>query len=429
MDIYVVQQGDTIYSIADKYGVTVDKLTQDNGLIFPYNLVIGQAIVIAIPKQSHIVQEGDTLQNIADTYHVSLMQLLRNNPVLATREYIYPGETIVISYNTIGSITMNGYAYPYIMQDTLLKTLPNLTYISILNYQIAENGEILSFHDDTDVIIKSKEYGVIPLMLVAPLSAQGVPDYEISIKILLNNEYQDNLIEKFIEIIHAKGYYGVNITFNFLSVDTQFFFLNFARKVSARAKQEGLLFFLTINYDIMEVNNEIVFEKVDYSDFNDYVDGFIFLDLVWGTNYSPPGPVCNISQISILVDYLISSGVSRDKIIIGKPVIGYDWRLPYTLGTSASSLTLFTALELAHNFGAIIDFDEESQTPFYYYKELLIAAPSEHIVWFLDSRSFNAADKLIMNNGLNGAGIWNIMIYYPQLWVVVYSQYDVIKLI
>lgn len=429
MDIYVVQQGDTIYSIADKYGITVDKLAQDNGLIFPYNLVIGQAIVIAIPKQSHIVQQGDTLQSIAAAYNVPVMQLLRNNPFLSDREYVYSGETIVISYHTIGSITTNGYTYPYIKPDTLIKTLPNLTYISILNYQIVEKGEIISFQEDKDIITKSKEYGVIPLMLITPLSPQGVPDYETSIRILLNEKYQDSLIDKFIEIIHVKGYYGVNIVLNFLNEDTQSLFLNFVKKVSNRAKQEGLLFFLTINYKVTKIDNEIVFEKVNYSNFSDYVDGFIFLDFVWGTNYSPPKPVCNMHHIEILVDYLISSGVAKNKIIAGKPVIGYDWKLPFEPGTSASSLTLFTALALAYNFGAVINFDEESQTPYYYYKELLITTPIEHIVWFLDSRSFNALDKLITDRELNGAGIWNIMIYYPQLWIVVYSQYDIVKLI
>lgn len=429
MDIYVVQEGDTVYSIADKYGVMVDRLTQDNGLIFPYNLVIGQAIVIARPKQSHTVQQGDTLQSIADIYGVPLMQLLRNNPFLSDREYIYPEENIVISYNTIGSITMNGYAYPYIKQDTLLKTLPNLTYISILNYQIAENGEILSLHDDSDVIIKSKEYGVIPLMLISPLSPQGEPDYQTSFRTLLNEEYQDKLINKFTEIIDAKGYLGVNIVFNFLNVDTQSLFLNFVKKVSNRAKQKGLLFFITINYKIEETDNGIEFEKVDYFKFNDYVDGFMFVDFVWGRTYSPPNPVCNIYHIGFLVDYLLSSGVPKNKIIVGKPVVGYDWKLPHNPNISANSLTIFTALSMAYHFGAIINFDEESQTPYYYYKELLIDTSSEHIVWFLDSRSFYALDKMIVDKGLNGAGIWNIMIYYPQLWIVVYSQFDVIKLI
>ena len=43
------------------------------------------------------------------------MELLRNNPYLADREYIYPGELMVIKYqdSKVGRITTNGYAYPF----------------------------------------------------------------------------------------------------------------------------------------------------------------------------------------------------------------------------------------------------------------------------------------------------------------------------
>jgi spore germination protein len=428
MEIYIVQQGDTITSIADKYGVTVEKLIQDNGLSNPYNLVIGQAIVIAYPKQTHTVLQGDTLQTIADTYQVSVMQLLRNNPFLSERQYIYPGETLVISYNTKGSITMNGFAYPYIKQDTLLKILPNLTYISILNYTTAANGDIITYQDDTDVINKSKEYGVIPLMVITTLSLQGEPNYEAASSILQSQEYQDILIDNAIKIMKEKGYYGVNFIFNYLSEDNQSFYLNFTERIANRIRQEGL-FFLTINYDIPQVNNEVVLLKINYTEFSKYANGLVFLEFVWGTNYGPPEPVCNMYHIETLVEYLIESQVPADKIIMGKPIIGYEWRLPYIPGkTIANSLTLYSAYNLAYDYSAVIEFDEESQTPYFYYDEILIAGYSQHIVWFLDARSINALDTLIVNAGLNGGAIWNMMIYYPQLWVIIYSQYEIIKI-
>lgn len=46
MDIYVVQNGDTINSIADKFGISVERLISDNGIINPSTLVVGQTIVI-----------------------------------------------------------------------------------------------------------------------------------------------------------------------------------------------------------------------------------------------------------------------------------------------------------------------------------------------------------------------------------------------
>ena len=112
MDIYVVQQNDTIYSIANKFGVSATKLIQDNELEDPNQLVIGQTIVIVYPMQTYTVQEGDTLISIAEAFNISLMQLLRNNPYLSNRS-VNPGEVITISYNTTGKLTTNGFIYPY----------------------------------------------------------------------------------------------------------------------------------------------------------------------------------------------------------------------------------------------------------------------------------------------------------------------------
>ena len=198
MEIYVVQKGDDIYSIANKHVISVDRLIQENGLLYPYNLIIGQALVITYPKQSHIVQQGDTLQSIADLYKVPLMQIFRNNQSLSDRKYVYVGETLVISHNTKGHITTNGFAYPFIQEETLYKTLPNLTYLSIFNYSSAEKGEIITYDENDSELIKiAKDYGTIPLMMLTTLNQQGMPNEEIAFKILLNEEYQDSNINNF----------------------------------------------------------------------------------------------------------------------------------------------------------------------------------------------------------------------------------------
>lgn len=82
MNIHVVQPRETLSSIAEMYGVSVEKLLQDNELNNPSHLVSGQTIVIVYPEQIHIVQEGDTLQSIAEQYGISILQLLRNNQAI-----------------------------------------------------------------------------------------------------------------------------------------------------------------------------------------------------------------------------------------------------------------------------------------------------------------------------------------------------------
>ena len=429
MEIYVVQQGDDINSIAEKYGITVEKLIQDNGLVYPYNLVIGQTLVIALPKQTHTVQQGDTLQSIADSYNITIMQLIRNNPNLADSQNIYPGESLVISYNTSRSITTNGFAFPFIRQETLIRTLPNLTYLSLLNYTIAENGEIITYYDDTEMVRITKEYGVIPLLLLTIFTPQGEANIELAYNILLNEEYQDILIDEFIDIMKRQGYLGANLIFNFLNENNQTLHQNLVQKVVNRLQPEGFLVFITINYRVQKVDNTITVEKINYSYLSVFVDGMIFLNFVWSSDYGPPSPVININNLRAVIDYA-ASNASPEKIIIGKPVLGYDWQLPYIPNrTTASSLSLNSALDLAYDVGAVIQFDEDSQTPYYYYNEFIFGYPAQHIVWFIDARSIDALVKLIIDYSLAGSGVWNIMVYYQQLWTIINAKFDIVKLI
>ncbi|MDF2540803.1 MAG: hypothetical protein K0S47_521 [Herbinix sp.] len=54
---------------------------------------------------------------------------------------------------------------------------------------------------------------------------------------------------------------------------------------------------------------------------------------------------------------------------------------------------------------------------------------TSHIVWFIDARSINVLLDLIKEEGLNGSGIWNTMTYHPQLWLLINSQFNVLKII
>lgn len=427
MEIYIVQPGDTIVSISEKYGITIDKLVEDNGLVNTYELVVGQALVITIPKITYTVETGDTLHGIADKNNVPLMQLLRNNPYLYEREYLYPGETIVISYHTSGSIVTNGFIYSYIKQNTLRKTLPNLTYLTIFNYTTSLDGEIIELSDDTDIINTSKEYHAIPLLMLTAITPQGVPNIELAYKVLMNIQFQDKIIAETIDIMKRKGYQGINIAFNYLNTENQMLYRQFVERMSLRLKQEGFLFFITFNYHVQQTNNEIKFDDIDYKTYNTHADGLIFLRLPWGTNYGPPAPVSDITVIRALVNTLIRD-ISRDKLIIGKPMIGLDWQFPYEpYKSTVVPLTRDTVLYIARAFDAIIHFDENTQTPYFYYNQYDIGYPYRHIVWFVDARSLNAMDLLIKEYDLHGSGVWNVMLYNPQIWAIINSRFDIIK--
>ena len=46
MKIYVVRSGDNVDEIAMQYGVPVWRIIEDNQLVYPYELAVGQALLI-----------------------------------------------------------------------------------------------------------------------------------------------------------------------------------------------------------------------------------------------------------------------------------------------------------------------------------------------------------------------------------------------
>ena len=95
--VYVVQKGDTLYEIAQNYGMTVDALAQANNLVNPNLIVVGSQLKIpavssnateqaAVPTGSenaklHLVSAGETLGEIAKMYDVKLSALVEANGI------------------------------------------------------------------------------------------------------------------------------------------------------------------------------------------------------------------------------------------------------------------------------------------------------------------------------------------------------------
>lgn len=78
--IYVVQKGDTLWSVARKLGVSVDDLKSFNNLTSD-NLSIGQILLVPTESSEDIytVKAGDTLYSIANKFNISVDALKQAN--------------------------------------------------------------------------------------------------------------------------------------------------------------------------------------------------------------------------------------------------------------------------------------------------------------------------------------------------------------
>lgn len=95
--IYYVQRGDTLRKIAAKFGTTVDALLKINTSITNPNLIyVGQAITLPAGVSSYIVQRGDTLRIIANKFGTTVEALLALNPNITNRNLIYVGQVVKV---------------------------------------------------------------------------------------------------------------------------------------------------------------------------------------------------------------------------------------------------------------------------------------------------------------------------------------------
>lgn len=100
--IHIIQAGDTLFNLAAFYGTTVNAIIAANPGIDPQNLQVGQAICIPLPQpaqctgQLYTVVTGDTMASIAARFGVSLAALIAANPQIADPARIFPGQIICI---------------------------------------------------------------------------------------------------------------------------------------------------------------------------------------------------------------------------------------------------------------------------------------------------------------------------------------------
>ncbi|MCG0278741.1 MAG: LysM peptidoglycan-binding domain-containing protein [Thermanaeromonas sp.] len=89
-NLYTIRPGDTLFSIAQRFGVSVEDLLEANlGRIDPDNLQVGQIICIplAVPPVQcppgstiYTIRAGDTFFNIARRFGISVQDLINANP-------------------------------------------------------------------------------------------------------------------------------------------------------------------------------------------------------------------------------------------------------------------------------------------------------------------------------------------------------------
>lgn len=430
MTIYTVKSGDSVYSIARDLGVPPSRIITDNFLTDPGALTVGQDLVVLYPLRTHTVRGGESLYSIAEDFGVSVLDLYRNNPNLDGAPNVFPGQVLNISYDTplLGEISTNGYVYPYIDRTILRRTLPYLTYLSIFTYGITDDGELIEPEGgDGELIAIAKEYGTTPLMMLTSLGADGKFSNRLAERVLSDDAFAERVANSAAQTVKEKGYGGVDVDFEYVPASVREAYGSFIAKLQSTLGD--LPVFVSLAPKTSTDQRGLLYEGHDYSLLGSLADYLLLMTYEWGYTYGPPLAVTPIDKVRRVLDYAVTA-IPREKIFLGIPNYGYDWSLPYVRGESrARSLSNEDAVALARSRGARIMFDETAQSPYfnYYDRPATFSDAVEHEVWFENARGIDSSLRLVSEYGLHGAGVWNVMKYFPQLWAVLNSLYRIRK--
>ena len=411
MLLHTVQTGETMFSIARLYGVPAKNLIADNGILTPERLPVGMVLLIPRPLVTHTVSPGETLYAIARRYGVSLRTLWRNNLFLKGGTDLMPGDVLFIDVEKepIGAFSVGGYVYPYVRQPVLEQTMSLISGIMPFTYGFRPDGSLLPLNDST-IIDTAFRYSVSPVMHLSTLTENGNFSTALAEGLLADASAQQALTENLLTELRRKGYYALDVDFEFLGAKNAQAYAAFLARLRERLNGEGFPVLAALAPKTSDTQPGTLYEGHDYAAIGEAVNSVLLMTYEWGYTYGPPMAVSPIQPVRRVVEYALTR-IPEGKIFLGISNYGYNFTLPYVQGLSeAESLSIEEAIRLAGEKGAEIRYDEQVEAPFFVYTE----NGEEHRVWFEDVRSLSSRLRLLPEYGLRGALYWNFDRPNPQ---------------
>lgn len=374
MQIYIVRPGDSLYSVARRFGTDTGALAFANQLADPSRLVPGLALVIPGPS---------------------------TGPLPETE--------------------VNAYAYPNISDAVLNETLPLLTWLCPFSYNADAQGG-LSAPPDARMRAAASAAGTALLLTVTNLGQSGFSG-DVAHALLTDARAQDALLDNILALLPG-GFYGLNLNLEYVYPYDRESYNQFLARTAELLHARGYFLSTAVAPKTSDDQQGVLYAAHDYAAHGRYADRVVIMTYEWGYTYSTPQAVSPVNRMRAVLDYAVER-MPAGKILMGMSNYGYDWRLPWRQGQAARIVSNAAAANLAVSVGAEIRFDAAAQAPYFFYTD---AAGQSREVWFEDARSVRARLELVARYGLGGISWWTVnQLYRPGLETL-RSMYTVQKL-
>lgn len=426
MTIYVVKPGDSLWSIGKKFGVIPGHIADVNKIKDPRNLVTGQTLIIPSKEKQYIIKPGDTIWSVSKKFGVSVNSILERNKI-SNSSAVYPGLVIKIPEKSknYGYMEVNGFiqpSNPLKERAVLGESIMYLTYVTPFSHHVNADGSLTPLNDAV-ILQTAKANNTASMLSVTNISGDNFDSKLIS-NILNSDELSQTLINNILNLIKSKGSYGVIVDFERIPPEGREKYNDFLRKLVSRLHPQYLVA-TALAPKTSDIKTGSWHGAHDYKAQGEIVDFVIIMTYEWGWSGGPPMAVAPLNEVRKVINYAVSV-IPPKKIMMGIPLYGYDWTLPYTAKAEfAEAIGNQAAIDRAAKYKTIIKYDEKAESPYYKYFD---KNGKEHVVWFEDARSVEAKYKLASEYGLRGVSYWSLVQPFPQNWQVLDNMFKIVKL-
>lgn len=384
--------------------------------------------MVPVNGQYYIVQPGDSLWSIGQRFNVNYLTLAQVNGLspnallmIGTRLYIPPAAKT--SAEIFAYVEPRGDEVSELLVNQVRETSPYLTYLALFSYEAGRDGSLKAPVIEPLPSLAAENNASIAMAIT------NLEDYQFSSE-LARDIFQSKAVQNLLFdniIAEAKRIGNVSdIHFDFERIpgDQREAYNNFLRSAVERMHAEGYTVSTALAPKSSANQPGEWTVGHDYRAHGEIVDFVMLMTYEWGYSAGPPLAVSPLPQVEQVVQYALTE-IPANKILLGQNLYGYDWTLPFVQGGEyAEALSPQRAIEIAKRYNAAIQYDYTAQAPYFnYYDE----QGRSHIVWFEDARSIQAKFNLVKRLNLRGVGYWKLGLPFPQNWQLIGSNFNVVK--
>lgn len=249
-------------------------------------------------------------------------------------------------------------------------------------------------------------------------------DSDLARTLLSNTVTLNNFINNILIFVQKYNLKGINIDFENLYPTDRSLFTRFIRLLSQTLHKYNKILVINLAPKFDDWPEKQWAGFFDYNAIGPYIDIAAIMTYEWGWREGPPRPTAPINYVTKSLDYAIANSIPANKIVMGMTLYGYDWTLPTTPNSVATTVTLAQVWNLARIHKASIHFDQESKQPYMMYIDY---NNQKHTVWFEDTLSHFYKYQVVKSYDLRGAFYWTVNLPFQSTWYMLSELFKIKK--